>query len=91
MSQANQILSVCMIKKVNVVMNPISQNNSMEFKVGKRYKWNPYVHGTNLWKNGILERIEDKNGHRVGHFITRDGEEWSIPIDNEDCNVKPYK
>jgi len=63
----------------------------MEFKDGKRYKWNPYISGTNLWKNGILERIENKNGYRIGHFITNTGEDCSIPIDDKDCNVKPFK
>lgn len=62
-----------------------------EYIIGKRYKWSPWVHGTNLWKDGILSSIENKKGRRIGVFITRSNETWEIPLDDEYCNVKPYK
>lgn len=61
-----------------------------EYVIGKRYKWNPYADGTNLWKNGILYKIEIKNGDKFGIFVTRSNEEWSIPL-NGTCNVRAYK
>lgn len=63
----------------------------MKFTIGKRYKWSPYASGRNLWKNGILESIEEKNGHMIGHFITRDDEDWVIPLDAGDVNIELFK
>lgn len=59
-----------------------------DFKIGKRYKWSPYWHGANLFKNGILQEIKNANGQLIGLFITRDNEQWEIPLD---ADIRPYK
>ena len=57
----------------------------MKFKIGKRYRWNPYRSGKKKWKNGILsEIITGVDGVRYGIFVTRDNEEWQIPLWSED-------
>lgn len=61
----------------------------MKFVVGKRYRWSPLKHGKDKWKNGILsEIITGVDGDRYGIFVTRDNEEWQIPLwscDLEEC------
>jgi hypothetical protein len=66
----------------------------MEFIIGKRYKWNPYIHGQKLWKNGVLLKIYNKTYSsgktvRIGLFVTRNNEEWEINLD--DGNIELYK
>lgn len=53
----------------------------MDFVVGKRYKWSPYSSGKKKWKNGVLRKIiVGIDGARYGIFVTRDDEEWHIPL-----------
>lgn len=52
----------------------------MEFKIGKRYRWSPYRLGKDKWKNGILSETFETHGIQYGKFVTRDNEEWSIPL-----------
>lgn len=52
----------------------------MKFVVGKRYCWSPFKHGKDKWKNGILNEIFVTHGIEYGKFITRDNEEWHIPL-----------
>lgn len=53
----------------------------MKFVVGMRYRWSPLKHGKDKWKNGILsEIITGVDGARYGIFVTRDNEEWLIPL-----------
>lgn len=61
----------------------------MKFKIGKRYRWSPYRSGRDKWKNGILSEIYSSHGFRYGKFITRDNEEWRIPLDCE--SLEAYK
>lgn len=57
----------------------------MKLKIGKRYRWSPYRNGKKKWKNGILsEIITGVDGVRYGIFITRDNEEWQIPLSSID-------
>lgn len=57
----------------------------MKFVVGKRYRWSPYCNGNKKWKNGILsEIITGVDDVRYGIFVTRDNEEWQIPLWSED-------
>lgn len=57
----------------------------MELKTGKRYRWSPYHNGKKKWKNGILsEIITGVDGVRYGIFVTRDNEEWQIPLSSID-------
>ena len=53
----------------------------MNFEIGKRYRWSPYRSGKKKWKNGILGEIFETHGMQYGKFITRDNEEWNIPLD----------
>lgn len=62
----------------------------MMFKVGKRYRWSPYCHGKDKWKNGILsEIVTGVDGVRYGIFVTRNNEEWEISLSSED--LEEYK
>lgn len=61
----------------------------MEFKIGKRYRWSPYRSGKKKWKNGILKEIFDIDGVMHGKFVTRDNEEWSMPLHNS--RIEEYK
>lgn len=57
----------------------------MKFVVGKRYRWSPLKHGKEKWKNGILSKIIiGVDGARYGIFMTRNNEEWQIPLWSED-------
>ena len=62
----------------------------MDFVIGKRYRWSPYHSGKQKWKNGILSKIIIGVGDvRYGIFVTRDNEEWQIPLWSE--NLEEYK
>lgn len=57
----------------------------MIFVVGKRYRWSPWNLGKDKWKNGILsEIITGVDSVRYGIFVTRDNEEWQIPLSSID-------
>ncbi len=62
----------------------------MDFVIGKRYRWSPYSSGKKKWKNGILSKILiGVDDVRYGIFVTRDNEEWQIPLWSE--NLEEYK
>ena len=62
----------------------------MDFVIGKRYRWSPYRSGKKKWKNGILNKIiVGVDDARYGIFVTRDNEEWQIPLWSED--LEEYK
>lgn len=46
-----------------------------ELVIGKRYKFSPWVHGDNKWKNGILSGFTDKGAAII---VTRDNIEWEV-------------
>ena len=57
----------------------------MEYVISKRYMWSPYMSGkvpcgkSHMYINGILNAI-DKYGN--GILISRQNEEWIVPLDN---------
>ena len=52
----------------------------MKYVIGKRYMWSPYMNGkSHMYIDGILNAI-DKYGN--GILISRQNEEWIVPLDN---------
>lgn len=59
----------------------------MELIPGKRYEWCIYAHinpddvtNPKFLRNGLFTAEYDKNGSAL--LITREGEEWSVPVEN---------
>lgn len=57
--------------------------------IGKRYQWSPHCSGLTKWKNGILSEIIHESKGDYGIFVTRNNEEWIIPLSS--MNIEEYK